>query len=147
MFLGLPLAIVWRLSQGIFCQLFLVSRPRLPVKMVSRQLRSINLLLWGKFSGSLEAVTNALGGDKVPIAALSGNWRVNSRSKDELFKLSREERPNPVPASGADEGGWGYAKTSALGYFDCYWSRKSSNLLENYHNFNCMICRMNVSMR
>ena len=69
--------------------------------MLYKGLESNHLLeqkeLWDQ--SSVEAVTTELGENDMPLVALWRTLRVKSRNKDELFKLSQKERPNPAPAN------------------------------------------------
>ena len=55
-----------------------------------------------------------------------GQIRSDARKKCDLYRWSREGRPNPISPSGSDGGGYP---------------------LRNRHCFYCMICRRNVSMK
>ena len=77
-----------------------------------------------------------------------GQIRSDARKKDELYRWSREGRPNPILPSGSDGGGYVFteemleiapsAKIFAIG---------PENPLKNRHCFYCMICRRNVSRK
>ena len=53
--------------------------------------------LWDQ--SSVEVVTTELGENNMPLAALWRTLRVKSIKKEDLFKMSQKERPNPAPAN------------------------------------------------
>ena len=55
-------------------------------------------------------MTTQLVEDDLTLGVLSRSLRVKSRKKKDLFKLSREGRLNPGPASGGDESGWDFTE-------------------------------------
>ena len=77
-----------------------------------------------------------------------GQIRSDARKKGELYRWSKEGRPNPISPNGSDGGGYvfteemfeiaPFAKISATG---------PENPLKNRHCFYCMICRRNVSLK
>ena len=77
-----------------------------------------------------------------------GQIRSDARKKCEMYKWSREGRPNPISPNGSDGGGYvfteemlevaPFAKISATG---------PESPLKNRHCFYCLLCRRNVSMR
>ena len=54
---------------------------------------------------TMSAVTIPSGEDVVPVAILSWSLRAKPKKKERLFRLSYKGRPNPILASGKDEGG------------------------------------------
>ena len=77
-----------------------------------------------------------------------GQIRSDARKKCELYKWSREGRPNPISPRGLD--GCGYVFTEEMleiAPFAKIFATGPENPLKNRHCFYCMICRRNVSMK
>ena len=77
-----------------------------------------------------------------------GQIRSDARKKGELYKWSREGRPNPISPSGSDGGGYVFTE-EMLELSPCakIFATGPENPLKNRHCFYCMLCRRNVSMR
>ena len=72
----------------------------------------------------------------------------DARKEGELYRLSREGRPNPILPSGSDGGG--YVSTEEMLEFVPFakiFATGPKNPLKNRHCFYCLICRRNVSMK
>ena len=82
------------------------------------------------------------------LAALCRSLRVVARRKEDFFTLSREGRPNSVPESGGEEGGWVFTEEMLQ---RVPWAKLVATgpeaTLESHHRFHCTICPINVSMR
>ena len=77
-----------------------------------------------------------------------GQIRSDVRKKGELYKWSREGRPNPISPSGSDGGGYVFTEEMLeLAPFAKVFATGPENPLKNRHCFYCMLCRRNVSMR
>ena len=77
-----------------------------------------------------------------------GQIRSDVRKKSELYKWSREGRPNPISPSGSDGGGYVFTEEMLeLAPFAKIFATGPENPLKNRHCFYCMLCRRNVSMR
>ena len=77
-----------------------------------------------------------------------GQIRSDVRKKCELYKWSREGRPNPISPSGSDGGGYVFTEEMLeLAPFAKVFATGPENPLKNRHCFYCMLCRRNVSMR
>ena len=77
-----------------------------------------------------------------------GQTRSDVRKKGELYKWSREGRPNPISPSGSDGGGYVFTEEMLeLAPFAKVFATGPENPLKNRHCFYCMLCRRNVSMR
>ena len=77
-----------------------------------------------------------------------GQIRSDVRKKGELYKWSREGRPNPIAPSGSDGGGYFFTEEMLeLAPFAKVFATGPENPLKNRHCFYCMLCRRNVSMR
>ena len=77
-----------------------------------------------------------------------GQIRSDARKKGELYRWSREGRPNPISPSGSDGGR--YASTEEMleiASFAKIFVTGPENPLKNRHCFYCIICRRNVSMK
>ena len=76
-----------------------------------------------------------------------GQIRSDARKKCELYKWSREGRPNPFSPSGSDGGGYVFTEEMLeLAPFAKIFATGPENPLNNRHCFYCMLCRRNVSM-
>ena len=74
--------------------------------------------------------------------------RCDARKKCELYKWSREGRPNPNSHSGSNGGGYVFTEEMLeLAPFAKFFATGPENPLKNRHCFYCTICRRNVSMR
>ena len=74
--------------------------------------------------------------------------RSDARKKCDLYRWSREGRPNPISPSGSDGGGYVFTKEMLeIAPFAKIFATGPENPLKNRHYFYCMICRRNVSMR
>ena len=77
-----------------------------------------------------------------------GQIRSDVRKKGELYKWSREGRPNPISPSGLDGGGYVFTEEMLeLAPFAEVFATGPENPLKNRHCFYCMLCRRNVFMR
>ena len=77
-----------------------------------------------------------------------GQIRSDVRKKGELYKWSREGRPNPISPSGSDGGGYVFTEEMLeLAPFAKVFATGPENPMKNRHCFYCMLCRRNVSMR
>ena len=77
-----------------------------------------------------------------------GQIRSDVRKKGELYKWSREGRPNPISPSGSDGSGYVFTEEMLeLAPFAKVFATGPENPLKNRHCFYCMLCRRNVSMR
>ena len=77
-----------------------------------------------------------------------GQIRSDARKKCELYKWSREGRPNPISPNGSDGGGYVFTEEMLeLAPFAKIFATGPENPLKNRHCFYCMLCRKNVSMR
>ena len=77
-----------------------------------------------------------------------GQIRSDVRKKGELYKWSREGRPNPIAPSGSDGGGYVFTEEMLeLAPFAKVFATGPENPLKNRHCFYCMLCRRNMSMR
>ena len=77
-----------------------------------------------------------------------GQIRSDVRKKGDLYRWSREGRPNPILPSGSD--GVGYVFTEEMlevAPFAKIFATGPENPLKNRHCFYCMLCRRNVSMK
>ena len=69
------------------------------------------------------------------------------RKKCDLYRWSREGRPNPISPSGSDGGGYVFTEEMLeVAPFAKIFATGPENPLKNRHCFYCMICRRNVSM-
>ena len=77
-----------------------------------------------------------------------GQIRSDARKKCELYKWSRDGRPNPISPSGSDGDGYVFTEEMLeLAPFAKIFATGPENPLKNRHCFYCMLCRRNVSMR
>ena len=77
-----------------------------------------------------------------------GQIRSDARKKGELYRWSREGRPNPISPSGSDGGGYVFTEEMQEDApFAKFFATGPENPLKNRHCFYCMICRRNVSMK
>ena len=77
-----------------------------------------------------------------------GHIRSDARKKGDLYRLSREGRPNPISPSGSDGGGYVFIEGMLeIAPFGKIFATGPENPLNNRHSFYCMICRRNVSMK
>ena len=74
--------------------------------------------------------------------------RSDARKKGELYKWSREGRPNPISSSGSDGGGYVFTEEMLeIAPFAKIFATGPENPLKNRHCFYCTISRRNVSMK
>ena len=72
----------------------------------------------------------------------------DARKKKELYRWSREGRPNPISPSGSDGGGSVFTEEMLeIAPFAKIFATGPENPLKNWHCFYCIICRRNVSMK
>ena len=77
-----------------------------------------------------------------------GQSRSDARKKGELYRRSRESRPNPISPSSSDGGGYVFTEEMLeIALFAKIFATGPENPLKNRHCFYCMLCRRNVSMR
>ena len=77
-----------------------------------------------------------------------GQIRSDARKKGELYRWSREGRPNPISPSGSDGGGYVFTEEMLeIAPFAKIFATGPENPLKNRHCFYCMICRRNVLMK
>ena len=77
-----------------------------------------------------------------------GQIRSDARKKGELYRWSRERRPNPISPSGSDGGGYVFTEEMLeIALFAKIFATGPENPLKNRNCFYCMICRRNVSMK
>ena len=77
-----------------------------------------------------------------------GQIRSDARKKCELYRWSREGRPNPISPSGSDGGGYVFTEEMLeVAPFAKIFATAPENPLKNRHCFYCMLCRRNVSMK
>ena len=77
-----------------------------------------------------------------------GQIRSDARKKCELYRWSREGRPNPISPSGSDGGGYVFTEEMLeVAPFAKIFATGPENPLKNRHCFYCMLCRRNVSMK
>ena len=77
-----------------------------------------------------------------------GQIRYDARKKGELYRWSREGRPNPILPSGSDGGRYVFTEEMLeIAPFAKVFATGPENPLKNRHCFYCMICRRNVSMK
>ena len=77
-----------------------------------------------------------------------GQIRSDAGRKCELYKWSREGRPNPISPSVSDGGGYVFPEVMLeLAPVAKIFATGPENPLKNRHCFYCMLCRRNVSMR
>ena len=77
-----------------------------------------------------------------------GQIRSDARKKGELYRWSREGRPNPISPSGSDGGGYVFTEEMLeIAPFAKVFATGPENPLKNRHCFYCMICRRNVSTK
>ena len=77
-----------------------------------------------------------------------GQIRSDVRKKCDLYRWSRESRPNPISPSGSDGGGYVFTEEMLeIAPFAKTFATGPENQLKNRHCFYCMICRRNVSMK
>ena len=77
-----------------------------------------------------------------------GQIRFDARKKGELYRWSKESRPNPILPSGSDGGGYVFTEEMLeIAPFAKIFATGPKNLLKNRHCFYCIICRRNVSMK
>ena len=77
-----------------------------------------------------------------------GQIRSDARKKGELYRWSREGRPNPISPSGSDGGGYVFTEEMLeIALFAKIFATGPENPLKIRHCFYCMICRRNVSMK
>ena len=76
-----------------------------------------------------------------------GQIRFDARKKCELYRWSREGRPNPISPSELDGGGYVFTEEMLKGApFAKIFATGPENPLKNRHCFYCMLCRRNASM-
>ena len=77
-----------------------------------------------------------------------GQIRSDARKKCELYRWSREGRPNPISPSGSDGGGYVFTEEMLeIAPLAKIFATGPENPLKNRHCFYCMICRRNVSVK
>ena len=77
-----------------------------------------------------------------------GQIRSDARQKGELYRWSREGRPNPISPIGLDGGGYVFTEGMLeIAPFAKIFATGPESPLKNRHCFHCMICRRNVSMK
>ena len=77
-----------------------------------------------------------------------GQIRSDARKKGDLYRWSREGRPNPISPSGSDGGGYVFTEEMLeVAPFAKIFATGPDNPLKNRHCFYCMLCRRNVSMK
>ena len=77
-----------------------------------------------------------------------GQIRSDARNKCELYRWSREGRPNTISPSGLDGGGYVFTEEMLeISPFAKIFATRPENPLKNRHCFYCMICRRNESMK
>ena len=77
-----------------------------------------------------------------------GQIRSDARKKGELYKWSREGRPNPISSSGLDGGGYVFTEEMLeIAPFAKSFATGPKNPLKSRYCFYCMICRRNVSIK
>ena len=77
-----------------------------------------------------------------------GQIRSDARKKGELYRWSREGRPNPISPSGSDGGGYVFTEEMLeIAPFAKIFATGPKNPLKNRHCFYCMVFRRNVSMK
>ena len=77
-----------------------------------------------------------------------GQIRSDVRKKGELYKWSRDGRPNPIAPSVSVGGGYVFTEEMLeLAPFAKVFATGPENPMKNRHCFYCMLCRRNVSMR
>ena len=77
-----------------------------------------------------------------------GQIRSDARKKGELYRWSREGRPNPILPSGSDGGGYVFTQEMLeIAPFAKVFATGPENPLKNRHCFYCIICGRNVSMK
>ena len=77
-----------------------------------------------------------------------GQGLSDARKKGELYRWSREGRPNPISPSGSDGGGYVFTEDMLeIAPFAKIFATGPKNPLKNLHCFYCLICRRNVSMK
>ena len=74
-----------------------------------------------------------------------GQIRSDAQKKGNLYKWSRDGRPNPISPSGPDGGGYVFTEEMLeIAPFAKIFATGPENPLKNRHCFFCMICRRNV---
>ena len=77
-----------------------------------------------------------------------GQIRSDARKKGELYRWSREGRPNPISPSGSDGGEYVFTEEMLeISPIAKIFATGPENPLKNRHCFYCMIFRRNVSMK
>ena len=77
-----------------------------------------------------------------------GQIRSDARKKCDLYRWSREGRPNPILPSGSNGGGYVFTEEMLeVVPFAKVFANGPENPLKNRHCFYCMICSRNVSMK
>ena len=77
-----------------------------------------------------------------------GQIRSDVRKKCNLYKWSKEGRPNPISPSGSNGGGYVFTEEMLdIAPFAKIFATGPKNPLKNRHCFYCMICRRNVSVK
>ena len=77
-----------------------------------------------------------------------GQIRFDVRKKGDLYRWSREGRPNPISPSGSDGGGYGFTEEMLeVAPFAKIFATGPENPLKNRHCFYCMLCRRSVSIK
>ena len=77
-----------------------------------------------------------------------GQIRSDARKKGELYRWSREGRPNTILPSASDGGGYVFTEEMLeIAPFAKIFATGPENPLKNRHCFYCMICRRNVSIK
>ena len=77
-----------------------------------------------------------------------GQVRSDAGKKCELYRWSREGRPNPISPSGLDGSGYVFTEEMLeIAPFAKIFATGPENPLKDRYCFYCMICRRNVSMK
>ena len=77
-----------------------------------------------------------------------GQIRSDARKKCQLYRWSREGRPNPISPNGSDGGGYVFTEEMLeVAPFAKIFVTGPENPLKSRHCFYCMLCRRNVSMK
>ena len=77
-----------------------------------------------------------------------GQIRSDARKKCELYRWSREGRPNPISPSGSDGGEYVFTEEMLeVAPFAKIFATGPENPLKNGHCLYCMLCRRNVSIK
>ena len=77
-----------------------------------------------------------------------GQIRSDGRKKSDLYRWSREGRPDPISPSGSDGGGYVFTEEMLeVAPFAKIFATGPENPSKNRHCFYCMLCRRKVSMK